>query len=84
MQLSFDEKGSLLEKTVLKLEDNGWHFRVTRWQDRETLLSYPGTKNHLTRVLHKTLRQNKRAVIEYLDRRAKMYIAICREQINSY
>jgi hypothetical protein len=78
------ERAGLIEQVVLKLEEMGWRFRVTRRQDRETVLSYPGQKKHATKLLYRLLQQDRRMVIEYLDRRAKKYIAICRREINVY
>jgi len=81
MQLSINEE--YIEKAILNLEDHGWRFRVTRWKDRETIISHTGQQDHVTKTLHRYVRENKKLAIEYLDRRAKRCIAVCRQRINN-
>jgi hypothetical protein len=71
---------SITEQSILKLEQKGYRFRVSRHTNgREVLLINPGELG-----CEKWLKQVKvKEAIEYLSERAQGYIAECRRLINA-
>ncbi len=75
MQLTLN---SITEQAVLKLEHNGYRFRASRHRDgRVVLLIRPGEPG-----CEKWLKQIRiKEAVEYLDERARGYIAKCRREM---
>jgi hypothetical protein len=71
---------SITEQSILKLEQKGYRFRVSRHTNgREVLLINPGELG-----CEKWLKQVKvKEAIEYLDARAKWHIRECRRLMHA-